>query len=406
MSDDAARRFRDNFLWQLRAAGHTPAQIARWIWQPYRVDDLRILGEGRDRDLRQIEMSVADVEAALAGLEEPQPRIDEAFFRREKTVLVMVPGFTHETLKNFSWHEQVQRKGSPHTVLMLHPEEGATREQLYQQGDGLKLVYLRYPRSNAASPQIVPAMFRMLQHSASLRRWTDEGYRLFFVGYSYGAPLSLELLADLHSGVLADDFILRSTRGFLGLCGDIGGSYLADDCVGDSPQLVNMDKLVAFARRHPWFGNLVGLGTPQLCDDMVHGVGALGHAVRQERARDYASRLPPQLQYYTAAAVMPLADYRRRWWQFNFDDWAMHRQALVTDPVTVYNDGQVALPDNLLPAAAQIPAQHNLHLGAVRTHHWGVSYRTFNLGINRFPRIPYYRALMQTVLQTPEASTA
>lgn len=398
MNDDAARRFRDHFLWQLRAEGHSPAQIARWMWKPYRPDELRILGPDRDCDLSGLAYSEAEVEAMLAELPEPQLRIDEHFFRKEKTVLVLVPGFTHETLKNFSWHEQVQRKGSPHTVLMLHPAEGATREQLYQSGDGLKLVYLRYPRSNAASAHIVPAMFRMLHGSASLRRWVGEGYRLLFVGYSYGAPLALELLAELNSGAYADDFILRATRGFLGLCGDIGGSYLADDCIGESPQLVSMDKLVAFARRHPWFGKLVGLGTPQLCDDMIHGVGALGHKVRQARARDYAPRLPPQLRYYTAAALMPLADYRRRWWQLNLDDWAMHRQALVTDPVTVYNDGQVALPDNLLPPAPQVPAQHNQHLGAVRTHHWGVSYRTFNFGINRFPRVAYYRALLQTVL--------
>ena len=182
MTDDAARRFRDNFLWQLRAAGHEPARIARWMWKPYRIDDLRVTGEHRDRDLGALELGVQDVEVALAGLEEPLPRIDEAFFRKEKTVFVLVPGFTHETLKNFSWHEQVQRKGSPHTVLMLHPGENETREQLHQSGDGLKLVYLRYPRSNAASPHIVPAMFRMLHGSPSLRRWVSEGYRLFFVG--------------------------------------------------------------------------------------------------------------------------------------------------------------------------------------------------------------------------------
>ncbi len=399
MSEDAARRFRDNFLWQLRAEGHDPAQIARWMWKPSRVEDLRIAGVRRDLDLSGIAYSAEEVEAALAGLQAPEPRIDEAFFRNQKTVLVMVPGFTHETLKNFSWHEQVQRKGSPHTLLMLHPEGEGAREQVYQSGDGLKLVYVRYPRSNAASEHIVPAMFRMLHGSPSLRRWVQEGYRLFFVGYSYGAPLSLELLADLHSGAFADEFILPATRGFLGLCGDIGGSYLADDCVGESPQLVPMDKLVAFARRHPWIGKLLGLGTPQLCDDMIHGVRALGHEVRQARARDYAPRLPPQLHYYTAAAIMPLTDYRRHWWQFNFDDWAMHRQALVSAPVTVYNDGQVALPDSLLPEAPQIPAQNREHLGAVRTHHWGVSYRTFNLGINRFPRLAYYRALIQTVLQ-------
>jgi len=400
MDDTAARRFRDNFLWQLREAGHTPAQIARWIWQPYEVERLRIAGAERDRELAHLACTPEQVEQQLARLPAPAPRIDDEFFRSHRNIIVMVPGFTHETLKNFSWHEQVQRKGSPHQVLMLHPQDGQTREQLFQGGDGLKLVYLRYPRSNADSAHIVPALFRMLHDSASIRRWVAEGYKLFFVGYSYGAPLSLELLAALNSGALPDEFILRNTAGFLGLCGDIGGAYLADDCIGSNPQLVNMDKLVAYARRHPWFGRLVGLGTPQLCDDMIHGVSALGHEVRQRRAREYAPQLPAQLKYFTVSALMPLADYRRRWWQFNLDDWAMHRQALVTDPITVYNDGQVALPDNLLPPAPQIPPQNNLHLGAVRTHHWGVSYRTFNQGINRFPRVPFYRALMQTVLQS------
>jgi hypothetical protein len=93
---------------------------------------------------------------------------------------------------------------------------------------------------------------------------------------------------------------------------------------------------------------------------------------------------------------MPLADYRRRWWQFNLDDYAMYRQALISDPVTVYNDGQVALPDNLVPDAAQVRRHH---LGAVRTHHRGVSYRTFNFGTNRFPRPAFYRALMRTIAE-------
>ncbi|MGH8518368.1 MAG: hypothetical protein ACREUE_13015, partial [Panacagrimonas sp.] len=79
----------------------------------------------------------------------------------------------------------------------------------------------------------------------------------------------------------------------------------------------------------------------------------------------------------------------------------MYRQALITDPVTVYHDGQVALPDNLVPDAASLQRHH---LGAVRTHHWGVSYRTFNFGTNRFPRPAFYRALMRTLTEVLDAA--
>jgi hypothetical protein len=52
-----------------------------------------------------------------------------------------------------------------------------------------------------------------------------------------------------------------------------------------------------------------------------------------------------------------------------------------------------------VPSTPQIPAQNNIHLGAVRTHHWGVSYKTFNFGNNKFPRLAFYRALMQTIFE-------
>jgi hypothetical protein len=58
------------------------------------------------------------------------------------------------------------------------------------------------------------------------------------------------------------------------------------------------------------------------------------------------------------------------------------------------------LSDNLVPSAPQIPPQNNIHLGAVRTHHWGVSYKTFNFGRNKFPRPEFYRALLQTVTES------
>lgn len=397
---DAAQRFYAHFVAELKASGLELAQIAQYVWKPCSLDQLAVLGQNRDQDFSKLDTSVE----ALARLPAPENReaLAADFYRRQKRVLIIVPGFTHETLRNFSLHEQIQRKNSPHHVVMLHPADGdgPTREQEFARGDsGLKLLYLRYPRSNADSRFIVPAMFTMLRDCASLKRWIADGYKLVFVGYSYGAPLSLELLAALGSGELQDDTVLSNTLAFLGLCGDIGGSYLADDVLSPNPQLLSIQKMVAFCRRHPFVAKLAGLGTPQLLADMEDGVRALGHEVRQGRQREYASQLPRHLHYFSISAVMPLADYRRRWWHFNFDDYAMYRQALVTDPITIYNDGQVALPDNLVPDAAQIPTAQRHHLGAVRTHHWGVSYKTFNFGRNRFPRSAFYRAMIRTVAE-------
>lgn len=392
----AAERFHAHFLAELRSEGQTAAEIARHAWNPTRAEALNVLGPERDRDLHKLHLS----DEALHANPAPAKRdvLDRAFWQRQKLCLVMVPGFTHETLKHYSWHEQIERKDSPHHVVMLHPADGdgPTREQAFTRDGALKLLYLRYPRSNADSRFIVPALFTMLRDCASLQQWIAEGYKLLFVGYSYGAPLSLELLAALNAGEFRDEGLLANTLAFVGLCGDIGGSYLADDVMADDPQLLSIRKLVAFCRHHRFIAKLVGLGTPQLLEDMESGVRALGHEVRQGRLREYAPQLPTQLAYFSIAAVMPLADYRRRWWQFNLDDYAMYRQARVTDPITVYNDGQVALPDNLLPDTAQIQRHH---LGAVRTHHWGVSYRTFNFGRNRFPRPAFYRAVLRTVLE-------
>lgn len=392
---NAAERFFAHFVAELRAEGRDANFIARHVWQPVPLESLALFGEARDRDLRRLEVVPPDIDALPAQNLAP---LDRTFWQARKRVLVLLPGFTHETLRNYSWHEQIERRDSPHEIRMLHPgaEGGPTREEVFARGDsGLKLLYLRYPRSNAESRCLVPALFAMLRDCASLKAWIADGYQLVFVGYSYGAPLALELLAALASGELQDDTILPNTVAYLSLCGDIGGSYLADDVLSDTPRLLSMRKLIAFARRHRWFAKLVGLGTPQLLADMEGGVRALGHAVRQERLREYAAQLPAHVEYYSVGAVMPLADYRRRWWHFNLDDYAMYRQAQVTDPITIYHDGQVALPDMQVPDAPHI-RRHDL--GAVRTHHWGVSYRTFNFGRNRFPRAAFYRALLRTVL--------
>ncbi|MEQ1440310.1 hypothetical protein AAG565_13200 [Fontimonas sp. SYSU GA230001] len=397
---DWAERFHHNFLAQLKRENATAEQVARWALRPYRIADLRIVGEGRDRDLARLTLDEAQAAAALDAVA-ADDSITPDFYRSQKVVLVLVPGFTHETLRNLSWHEQIERRDSPHHVVMLRPgwQNEPPQEIEYARGDGFKLLYVRYPRSNAAARHILGPLFEMLHRSTALRGWVEQGYKLFFVGYSYGSPLSLELLAALHAGHYADEFILRSTLGFLGLCGDIGGSYLADDVLKPDAQLLNIHRVVDFCRRHRWIGTLAGLGTQQLLDDMVGGVESLGHAERQAALRRYAPDLPPQLKYFTVSAVLPLADYRRRWWQFNLDDYAMYRQARVSDPVSVYNDGQVTLDDHLLPATVPIPPQNNIHLGAVRAHHWGVSYRTFNFGRNRFPRPAFYRALMRTIAE-------
>lgn len=390
------QRFFDNFAGELRRDGYPPEASLRWLWAPVAPQSLNILGPDRDTDLGKLALSVDDVRAALARLDAGTGNIeiDPDFYRQQKTVLVLLPGYTHETLKNLSWHDTLQDKTSKHHIVMLKP---GGNEQVMHDGDGLKVVYAYYPRSNGSSAVIGPGLFDLLHASPSLRRWAAEGHKLFFVGYSNGSPLSLELLADLNSGHYDDEFILDNTAGFLGLCGDIGGAYLADDLLSEKPKMFDFRKLLAFAKRHPLVARLVGLGTQQLQDDAIEGIASLGHAVRQSRMAEYAPQLPAHVKYFSISAVMPMEDYRRRLWHFNIDDWSMYLQARITQPITLYNDGQVALPDNLLPRAAQLTPANRIHLGQVRTHHWGVSYRTFNQGRNRFPRRAFYRALMKTI---------
>lgn len=399
---DAAERFCRHFLWELHGLGLSPEQMARVAWRPYRAEDLRMLGPDRDADLRALEFAPGEIGALLDRARLDAGNAASAFSGADRLAFILVPGFTHETLKNFSWHELIEQRSSPHRIVMLHPGENgaATREQDWAHGKGRRIAYLRYPRSNADSQHIVPGVFSMLHGSPTVRRWViEEGRRLVFVGYSNGSPISLELLAGLNAGAFPDDWLLKNTVAFFGMCGDIGGSYLADDVLRPDAKLLQIHKAIDFCRRHPFVAKLAGMGTPQLLADMEGGVRALGHEVRQARLREFAPRLPSHLHYFSIGAVLPLADYRRRWWHFNVDDYAMWRQALVTDPVTVFNDGQVALADHLVPPAAQIPASRHHHLGAVRTHHWGVAYRTFNFGINRFPREAFYRAALRTVME-------
>jgi hypothetical protein len=59
----------------------------------------------------------------------------------------------------------------------------------------------------------------------------------------------------------------------------------------------------------------------------------------------------------------------------------------------------MVLEDTFLPAFPGVAEENQIHLGAVRAHHWAVSWRTFNAGTNAFPRVPYYRALVRTLAE-------
>lgn len=402
----AAQRFFQHFVHEMHAAGLSPPQMLQHAWRPYAVDELNVTGPNRDQNLDKLALTEDDIHAALQTDHQP---VDNDVYRDQNIALILVPGYTHETLKNLSWHEQMERRDSPHNIVMLDPgnDGGPTRETEmaagHPGGECLKIAYCRYPRSNASSEHIIEPLHDLLRQSQHVRQWVDAGRKLVFVGYSYGSPLSLELFAALNSGALTDDFVLENTAGFLGLCGDIGGSYLADDVTSDNPQFANVRKIVDFFKRHPglqkgFVGKLAGVYTDQLLDDLFDGARGLGHTVRQQRMAQYASQLPAHIKYHSISAVMPADDYRRYLWHLNLDDWSMHKQAEMSWPHSIYNDGQVVLEDNLVPNAPHIPAENNLHLGAVRTHHWGVSYKTFNLGNNRFPRPAFYRALTQAII--------
>lgn len=395
-----AKQFFKHFAGYMSDAGYTSEQMLKYLWKPHKVEDLNIKGTNRDLDFAKLEVTAAEVDNMLADCFASDRFVDRSFYSANKTIIVLVPGFTHETLKNLSLHEEVLREDSPHEVLMLTPGEpgSASREEMFCQGAGFKLVYAKYPRSNAASEHIAKPLFDLLHNSETLRHWVNnEGYKLFFLGYSYGCPLSLELFANMNSGRFQDDFILKNTTGFLAMCGAIGGSYLADDALSNQPSLVSVPALVQTCNKRPWLSRLLGMPTQAFRDDMVGGVESLTRHVRQLRIADYAPHLPAHLNYFSISAVLPLKDYKRKWWQFNLDDYLLYKQALVSDPISIYNDGQVVTDDNLIPRPAHIPPEKIVHLGAVRAHHWAVSYKTFNFGKSDFPRRAFYKALMQTI---------
>lgn len=394
------QRFYQAFAGQLAREGMLAHNAVRHMWLPFEPNDEPMLGENRSLSLEHLAPSAQALSGVMQQNRPHAERVDLDWMAAANIGLILVPGFTHETLRHLSWHEAMDDRYSPHQITLLHPDgNGGTREERRTDGNGLRIAYLRYPRSNAASDVILPGLAELLRGSPTVQSWCTEGRDLVFVGYSNGSPLSLELFAALNTGQLDAGGVLNASKAFVALCGDIGGSYLADDVTSESPSFLSVSKVIAFAERHPLLAKFMGMGTAQLRDDMLGGAHSLGHAVRQAAIEKYRDQLPKHLHYFSVAAMLPLNDYRRRWWHFNLDDWAMYRQALITDPITVYNDGQVALLDNLVPPMDHVASEQQHFLGAVRTHHWGVSYRTFNLGNNVFPRTAFYRAMMEVVAE-------
>ena len=397
--DDWSERFFFNFLAELRQAGCTPEQISRAAWKPVKPRDLVITGPDRDLSFHKVEIIPAEAERYVRRL--PRTTVDvEALLARQKLVFVLLPGFTHHTLRYPAFYELVEPRRSPLEVVKLarSGDGRSTVETFTHRGPGAKLVYAGYPRSNASTAVILRPLFRLLHESPSLRRWVvDEGHRIVFIGYSYGAPLALELLAAMSSGAFDDTFLLPATQALLTINGSIHGSYLAD-FVAHPQTSFNVQKAVDLMRQFNFIGLPLGIRTAQERDDMVDGVRALGHAVRRARLRKIMRQMPGHLKYVSVSAFLPAGDYDTNPLR-NFDDAIMYAQSLTARDISIYNDGQMVLEDTFLPAFPGVAEENHIHLGAVRAHHWAVSWRTFNAGTNTFPRVPYYRALVRTLAE-------
>ncbi len=391
------QRFFQHFLAELHSDGYTPAQIARYVWKPFAAEDLAITGPDRDLSYHKVEATPAEIERYLEHLPKSRVRAGN-LLREQKLIIILLPGFTHQTLQYPAFHELVEPQHSPLEVLKIQPGPSGKQpvETFTNRGSGAKLVYLAYPRSNAAIDVILRPTFHMMEQSVNLRRWVEhKGYKILFVGYSYGAPLALELLAGMNTRRLRDSFVLRNTAALLTINGDIGGSYLAD-VVAHPETTVNAQMAVDLVRRFPLLGGPLGIADEQTRDDLVDGIKSLGHDVRQASIRRIAKEVPTDIAYVSISAFLPQEDYNANPLT-DFDDWSMYMQSLAGTDVSIYNDGQMILDDTFLPELPMVAKNKRFNLGAVRSTHWGVSWETFNFGSNSFPRPAYYRALLETL---------
>ncbi len=391
------RRFFDHFLLELASAGYSPADIARFVWKPYAIDDLAVTGDRRDLSFERVEATPSQIERRLAKLSGQGSDVD-SLLAQQKLVLVLFPGYTHHTLQYPAFYEQVEPRRSVSSVLKLEPPVRGKRPQetFTSRGRrGMKLVYVAYPRSNAATDVILEPTFEMLARSRNLARWIGQGYKLVLVGYSYGAVIALELLEAMNSGRFEDRRLLQASEAMLAINGAIGGSYLADT-VADPDAILSAQTAVGLTRTFPPLGAPLGLQTDEERDDLIAGLESLGHPVRQQQIERMNGRMPKHLKYVSVSAFLPANDYDTNPLR-NLDDSSMYLQSLASKGVSIYNDGQMVLEDCLIPPFRGVPRGNRIDLGAVRSHHWGVSWRTFSSGVNEFPRVPYYRALIATL---------
>ena len=392
--------FFNHFLFELNQAGYSPEEITRFVWKPFTPEDLQISGPDRDLSFHKVETVPAEIKRFIDRLPEKQLEVDK-ILKNEKIVMILLPGFTHHTLKFPAFIAQDEFKDS--AIDMIHmaldPDNPSkTIETVKHQNGGMKMVYAAYPRSNASSQVIIEPLFNLLHQSESLRKWViDEEYKIVFIGYSYGTPLALELLASMNCGDFKDEFILKNTVSFLSINGDIGGSYLADAVLKEDA-MINMQKYVEASKKFNPLGIFMGLSTEQEREDLVGGVRSLAHPERQERMKWYMDKVPDHIKYFSICAFIPEPDYDTNFLR-NLDDWTMHKQSLASKDVSVYNDGQMVLENCFIPEFPHIPKENIIEMGAVRAHHWAVSFRTFNFGVNKFPRFPYYRALIKTMTE-------
>ncbi|MBF0120816.1 MAG: hypothetical protein HQK79_18460 [Desulfobacterales bacterium] len=389
--------FFNNFLDELDKAGYTPEEIAKYVWKPFLPEDLVVSGPDKDLSFFKVQAVPGEISRYLERKQVSEMDVDE-FCKKQKLVLILLPGFTHHTLQYpaFIAQKEFLETSLDIVKLSLGADGGPTEENFIHQGGGVKLAYLAYPRSNAPSEILIKPMFEILNNSKSLKKWVlEENRKIVFIGYSYGAPLSLELLAAMNTGSLPDSFIVKNTIAYLAINGDIKGSYLADSLVNPT-MTFNAETFITIAELFNPIGLVLGIKTDEERKDFVTGMKSLTHVERQSHLQEYMDKIPTDIKYFSVCAFLPEEEYDNVIWR-NFDDWNMHKQSLFSKDVSIYNDGQMVLEDCFIPDFPNVPKENKIDLGAVRSHHWGVSWLTMTHGKNKFPRFCYYRALIRTL---------
>ena len=391
------KKFLRNFIDEMKKEGLSPQKMTNYIWKPFLSEGVVFEGEGRDKNFKKVAIGTREIKKYLQdAINKPEDN-GSGLFSSDKYALVIYPGFLHHMQRNPVFVDKKELRKTPVDITKLSlKEDGSVKEENIKKGDGLKVAYVFYPRSNAACDTILDKGYRMISGSPTLRRWVEEEKRkIIFLGFSYGSPLILETLSKMNSGEFKDDFILKNTVAFLAVNGAIGGSYLADALL-DAGALINVNKFKSIMDIVKPLGWPLGIKSRQERDDLPDGLCSLGHEERQKKLKEFGANMPSHIKYFSIASVLPLYQYSRRPWN-NADGLTLFFMSLISYKHTVFNDGQVGFLDAMIPEFPGVPEENIYHLGAVKSHHWGVGYRTMNLGRNKYPRLSFYRALARTL---------